>query len=249
MHRGLQGPGHLHHLPGGLHHAAALLAHMHGDGDALPRQRGQGPDQLIGGIEALRRVAQSQGHAQGPVGQSPLQPPVNGGVVLRLQALHLIPGHAGPDGSGSRQHPRVQRGGGLGGEILRQGLPGRLRRHPAADGLQIRGDGRQVLRPHRGAGQAAVAVDDGGESLPQLQLPEARPEGRGIGVAVDVDKARGHPPAPGVDDPGGLGLGQRLHRGDFAAGHRHVGPTGGTACAVVHGAAPDDEIKHGISFF
>ena len=46
-----------------------------------------------------------------------------------------------------------------------------------------------------------------------------------------------------------LRLGQRLHRGDFAAGHRHVGPTGGTACAVVHGAAPDDEIKHGISFF
>ena len=41
MHRGLQGPGHLHHLPGGLHHAAALLAHVHGDGDALPRQRGQ----------------------------------------------------------------------------------------------------------------------------------------------------------------------------------------------------------------
>ena len=152
MHRGLQGPGHLHHLPGGLHHAAALLAHVDGDGDALPRQGGQGPDQLVGGIEALRRIAQAQGHAQGPVGQSPLQPPVNGGVVLRLQALHLIPGHAGPDGAGSRQHPRVQGGCGLGGEILRQGLPGRLRRHPAADGLQIRGDGRQVLRPHWGAG-------------------------------------------------------------------------------------------------
>ena len=70
-----------------------------------------------------------------------------------------------------------------------------------------------------------------------------------VGVAVDVDKAGSYPFAPGVDDPGGLGLGQRLHRGDFAAGHRHVGPTGGTACAVVHGAAPDDEIKHGISFF
>ena len=249
MHRGLQGPGHLHHLLGGRYHAAALLAHVDGDGDALPRQGGQGPDQLIGGIEALRRVAQTQGYPQGTVGQGLLQPPVDGGIMRRLQPLDLVPGRAGPDGTGSHQHPRVQGSGRLGGKIPRQSLLCRLRRHPAADRLQIRQNGREIFRPHRSAGQAAVAVDDGGEPLAQLQLPEARAEGRGVGVAMDVDKAGSYPFAPGVDDPGGLGLGQRLHRGDFAAGHRHVGPTGGTACAVVHGAAPDDEIKHGISFF
>jgi len=75
------------------------------------------------------------------------------------------------------------------------------------------------------------------------------PVRRGIGVAVDVDEARGHPPAPGVDDPGGPGGGQRLHGGDFTAGHRHVRLDAGTAGAVIDGSAPDDQIKHEIPFF
>lgn len=155
MHRGLQGPGHLHHLLGGRYHAATLLAHVDGDGDALPRQGGQGPDQLIGGIEALRRVAQTQGYPQGTVGQGLLQPPVDGGIMRRLQPLDLVPGHAGPDGTGSHQHPRVQGSGRLGSKIPRQSLLCRLRRHPAADRLQIRQDGREIFRSHRSAGQAA----------------------------------------------------------------------------------------------
>ena len=85
--------------------------------------------------------------------------------------------------------------------------------------------------------------------MAQLQLPEARPEGRGIGVAVDVDEAGSYPFAPGVDDPGGPGGGQRLHGGDSAAGHRHVRLDAGAAGAVIDGSAPDDEIKHEIPFF
>ena len=68
-------------------------------------------------------------------------------------------------------------------------------------------------------------------------------------MAVDVDKAGSYPFAPGVDDPGGLGLGQRFHRGDFTAGHRHVRLDAGAAGTVIDGSAPDDQIKHEIPFF
>ena len=84
--------------------------------------------------------------------------------------------------------------------------------------------------------KAVLTVENGGPPIPAEVLPH---------LFERFYRADGSRTQGGF----GLGLGQRLHRGDFAAGHRHVGPTGGTACAVVHGAAPDDEIKHGISFF
>ena len=62
-------------------------------------------------------------------------------------------------------------------------------RQRAGDGRQIRLDFFLVCT---GAGcdrQAAVAVDNGGQALPQLKFAEMRTEERRVGMAVNVDKA------------------------------------------------------------
>ena len=52
------------HLLERPHHAAALLPHVDGQRDVLPRYGSERADQLAGGVEALRGVAQPQRHAQ-----------------------------------------------------------------------------------------------------------------------------------------------------------------------------------------
>ena len=59
-------------------------------------------------------------------------------------------------------------------------------------------------------------------------------------VAVEVDEARRHDAAPGVDDLVG---GEVLpHRDDAPVRHHDIGPPG--AAGVDHRAAPDDELRH-----
>ena len=108
MHGHAQRPGHRQHLLHGLAHAAALLPHVDGQRDVLPRQGLQRADQLLRGVKALRRVAQSQGHAQRTVGQRLLQRPVYGPVVPVLQMLQLIARRVGPQHPRAGQHPHVQ---------------------------------------------------------------------------------------------------------------------------------------------
>ena len=67
MHRNMQIPRHREHLLQSLQHTAALLAHMNRHGYVLPRQRFQCPQQLPGGVKALRRISEAQGDAQSPV--------------------------------------------------------------------------------------------------------------------------------------------------------------------------------------
>ena len=81
MHRAVQRTCNGNHL---LHRAAdavALLTHMDGDGHGTVSQRFQSADQPLCCIEALRRVAQTEGDAESAVGKAPLQLPVDGPVV------------------------------------------------------------------------------------------------------------------------------------------------------------------------
>ena len=49
--------------------------------------------------------------------------------------------------------------------------------------------------------QAAVAADDGGQSLLEFQLSEIRPKHRAVSMAVDINKSRGHHAARRINDP------------------------------------------------
>ena len=59
----------LQHLAQRVHHAVALLAHMHTDGNAAFVQRRKRADQAIGRVKDLRRIAKPQRHAARAVGQ------------------------------------------------------------------------------------------------------------------------------------------------------------------------------------
>ena len=230
-----QGPGHGEHFLQSLQHAAALLAHMHCHGDALPRQRLQRPNQLLRGVKALRGVSQAQGNAQGPVGQGLLHGPMDGLIVPVLQMLQSIARRRGAQHARAHQHAGVNGCLGLASKIVRQGIRG----HLPADGLQVGGNLRPFCPAHRRGGQTAVAVYDGGQSLAQLRLAEAGPPGGQIRMAMDVDKARGHQLPIGADDPPGVGSGQGAHLHDPSVFHRHIGGIGGTAGTVHHGTAPN----------
>ena len=79
VHRDLQGPGHRPPSPPAASTTPPPSWRMCTVmGMLCPASGARARISSVGGIEALRRVAQAQGHAQGPVGQSPLQPPVNG---------------------------------------------------------------------------------------------------------------------------------------------------------------------------
>ena len=244
-----QFPRHKEHLLHGLAHAAALLPHVDGQRDVLPRQGLQRADQLAGGVEALRGVAQTQRHAQRAVGQRPLQLPVQGAVVPVRQMLQLVPGHVCPEDAGAGQHAHVYRQGGQAGEIARQRVRHQLRRDGAGDGTQIVPYGVPV-RPAEGRGaETAVAVDDGGQPLTQLRRAEAGAQQRRVRMAVDVDKAGGDGLAGRVPHLRGICAPQVAHGGDPPAGHGYVGGKGRTACAIRHRAAPDKNIKHGRCLF
>ena len=241
-----QGTGHRQHLPDGIHHPGPLLPHMHRHRHVAAAEGPQGLDQLLGGIEALRGIAQPQRHAHGAVRECPFHTAVDGVVMALFQSLEGVARRIRPQNAGPRQHPRVDGGRGLRGKIPRQRLRLHLRRGLPGDGGQIGQYFLPVRRAEGGGGQTAVAVYNGGQPLPQLQLSEAGTEGRRIGMAMDIDEARCHQLPGGIHHPSGRGIRrQRLHSGDDAALYRHVGGKAGGSGAVDDGAAPDQQVQHG----
>ena len=91
--------------------------------------------------------------------------------------------------------------------------------------------------------QAAVAVEDGRQALPQLGMAEAFAEHLRVAVAVNVQKSRRDAEAGHV---------QRLRRrakvvpdrGNSSAGNGEVGRDALAAAAVEKQAAFQDQIKH-----
>ena len=123
-----------------------------------------------------------------------------------------------------------------------------VRQHFAGNGAEIRQDFRPVCIAKGRRGQAAVAVDDGRQTLGQLQVAEMRPEHRRVGMAVDVDKAGRHQSARCVNGAPRGGSGQHTDGGNFAALYRHIGAARRAAGAVDdHTAAYQQIIYHGVA--
>ena len=90
-------------------------------------------------------------------------------------------------------------------EILREGLPVELHalaQHRARNVLdafhQIDQVGR-LARPHRGEADAAIAEHRGGDAVPGRGRHERIPRRLAVIVGVDVDEARRHDQARGID--------------------------------------------------
>ena len=196
-----KGFGHRDHLVDGREQLHGLLPHVDGQDGVRIADGLQGPDQLVGGVVAFRRVAEAQRHARRPVGEGLLEAPMDLGIVLVLQPQLLEPGYARSNGAAARQHEGVHRQGpGLqGAEVIGHGV----HRHPlevAGHRLEIGGDGLPVGPRLGGQGQAAVAVADGGDPLKQVAVPVAGPEQGPVRVAMEVQKAGAHYLPGGVHD-------------------------------------------------
>ena len=82
---------------------------MHGNGNASALERLQRANQFLGGIEALRRVAQSKGDTQCTGGHGLFNLVVNPVVVAAFQTLGFISSGICPQHTGTGQHANVDR--------------------------------------------------------------------------------------------------------------------------------------------
>ena len=250
LHRGLQRPGHRQHLREGGLHAVPLLTHVDGDHDAASPQGGQEGDELLRGFIALRRVAKAQGDAQSSVRERPLQGGPDGGGFLRRERAGAEARDARPEGAHADELPGVEGQGAFAAaaEVVPEAGEGLLSGVP--------GDGGEIA-PHllpegpvqRRGGEAAVAVDDGGEALAELPVPETAPQQGQVRVAVDVQKARRQAAAPGIDNLPGPGLPEVAQGGDPSFPQSHVRPEGWLPAAVDHLGVHDFAIQHGCAPF
>ena len=142
----------------------------------------------------------------------------------------------------------VHRGQGV--EIVGEGLPIELHalaQHGAGDIFDAFHQVDQVARgtrPHRGEADAAIAEHRRGDAMPRAGRDERIPGRLAVVVRVDVDEARRHDQARGVDlAPGRAELG--ADRGDLSILHCDIGDQAWGARAVNHGSVSDDEVKHG----
>ena len=151
---------------------------------------------------------------------------------------------AGPQGPHARQHPGVQgqRRPVCLGAIVRQ--RGERRLTAARDGGQVVQDRLGVRAGHRGQGQSAVAVEDGGQPLGQLRPAKLGTEQGRVRVAVDVDEPGGQGPALPVDDMGALSGGPGTGGGDLPAAEGHAAGEGLPAGTVQDIHVLDQIVKH-----
>ena len=115
---------------------------------------------------------------------------------------------------------------------------------PAQDRREIGQNLVAVLRAEGRGGQSAVAVDDGRQPLPQLQLPEAGAEGGEIGVAVNVQKARRDGHAARVECACGRDAAQHADGRDASVLNANICCKGSVAGAIQHAAMHDLIIQH-----
>ena len=245
LHRGLQGPGHPQHLGKGRLHAVPLLAHVDGDHHPAPAEGGEEGDELLGGLIALRRVAETQGHPQRPVREGPAQGGLDGGGLRRREGAGAEARGVRPQGPHADELPGVEGQGGALPEVLPHRGEAQLPGVPG-DGGEIAADLLPV-RPRQGrGGKAAVPVHDGGEALAELPVPEVRGKHRQVGVAVDVQEARRQRPAPGVDALPRRRLPQVPDGGDLPAEDAHIGGNRRPPAAVDDPGVYDLGIQHAM---
>ena len=234
------------HLLERPHHAAALLPHVDGDGNAGILQRPQGLDQRFGRIEAVRCVAEAEGDAKRTRSELPFDQAPDRAQLRRVQRRCGEAGRAGADGAAAGQHSGMD-GAGLPAGSIQIGL------HRAAVGVcgQLARDRGQIgldlpaVRSAAGCNrQAAVAVYDRGQTLFELQLAEMRAEERRVGMAVDVDKAGGDGLPCRVDDGPGLCGRQIADGSDLPVCDADVRPAGGAAGAVDELSVFDQIVEH-----
>ena len=132
-------------------------------------------------------------------------------------------------------------------EVLAVGLP--VPREPFEDArgrdvlhrLHQRGEPRLVAPAHRRERHAAVAEHDRGHAVPARRRRVGVPRELGVEVGVDVDEARRHERAVGVDGAPGRVV-DPADLGDAFAVDRDVAGEGRAAGAVDERATADDEI-------
>ncbi len=97
---------------------------------------------------------------------------------------------------------------------------------------------------HRREPDPTVAGDHRGHAVPRRRLQPLVPGGLAVVVRVDVDDARDHEPAVGVDRATCVPV-DGTHVDDHAVGDRHVGGACWLAGAVDDGTTPDDQVVVG----
>ncbi len=171
----------------------------------------------------------------------------SGGLVVRSALAH----HVGPHGAvrnqrGDIEHARqplelV--------EVLGEGLPvpgHALRQRSAGDVLDALHQLDQPVTLARIGGREAdpaVAHDDGGDAVPARRGDLRVPGGLAVVVGVDVDEARGHHAAVGIDLASRLSV-DLTDGNDALAIYGDVARPCRGASAVDDGGVADDEIVH-----
>ena len=212
------------HFAERVDHAAAFLPHMDCDGNAGIFKRLKRFDERFGRIEAVRRVAEAQRNAERACSKLLLDQAVDLSHLGRVKLGRAEACRAGADGAAARQHGGVDGAGGLfcsaqiGSEAGKIGV---LRQRARNRG-QICLDLFFVCTGARRDGQAAVAVDDRGQALLELQLAEMRAEERRVGMAVNVDKAGRNILPCCVKDCPGRSILEITNCGDFSVFNRNI---------------------------
>ncbi len=94
-----------------------------------------------------------------------------------------------------------------------------------------------------------MADNLGGDALANLALGLRVDRQHEIGMRLDVDKARRHHEPAGIDDPVGIRRQVGPDLGHQAVLNRDIGALAGSAAAVDHRAAANEDVPgHGVSF-
>ncbi len=137
-------------------------------------------------------------------------------------------------------------------EVLAEGLPvpvhalGQRAARDVLHALHELDEPGPVRLARRCEADAAVAHHDGGHPVPARRRHLGVPGGLPVVVRVDVDPARRHQEAVGVDFAAPLFL-DLADGGDDAAVDGDVAGRGRATRAVGNGAAPDDQVVHGVA--
>ena len=158
MQRAMQGACDGQHFFDRLTDLVPLLAHMDSDGDIAVLQRGEGFDQLLRGIEALRRVAKPERDGARSLGECLLQAAVQDAQILRR--CLPIAAQIGAERAAADHHADTQRELCMSerSEVRTHGVRGNFRGDAVRDGSKV----VQNLLPMRIAegreGESACAV-------------------------------------------------------------------------------------------
>ena len=135
-------------------------------------------------------------------------------------------------------------------EVLGEGLPlplDALVQRGAGDVLDALHQLDEAFLPagaHRGEADAAVAGDDGGDTVAGRRVEDRVPGGLTVVVRVDVDEPGRDEQPGGVDDLGRVAVDVLADLDDHAALDRHIAHEAGAAGAVDDGSPGDLQIEH-----